>query len=158
MGQEARFKVAQTSYFKGDFTWAKAQLKVLKSSTTQLIANDAVKLYLTITDNEPVDSIPSGLTEFAKASLLAFQNKDEKAIALLETVISKYEGQPIEDEALFEQAKLFTKKKAFENAITNFEKIIRINPEGILKAFEVNDNDIHQIIENSKVYNEITSA
>ena len=29
LAQEARFKVAQTSYFKGDFEWAKAQLKVL---------------------------------------------------------------------------------------------------------------------------------
>jgi tetratricopeptide (TPR) repeat protein len=48
LGQEARFKVAQTSYFKGDFDWAKAQLKVLKGSTTQLIANDAVALFLKI--------------------------------------------------------------------------------------------------------------
>ena len=34
LAQEARFKVAQTSYFKGDFEWAKAQLKILKSGNT----------------------------------------------------------------------------------------------------------------------------
>ena len=45
LAQQARFKVAQTSFFKGDFTWAMAQLKVLKGSTTQLIANDAVDLF-----------------------------------------------------------------------------------------------------------------
>jgi len=132
LGQEARFKVAQTSYFKGDFTWAKAQLKVLKGSTTQLIANDAVELFLIITDNEPVDSIPSGLTEFAQADLLAFQNKNQKAIEVLSNVITQFKGQPIEDEALFKQAKLFIKKEEFENAITNFEKVIALNPEGIL--------------------------
>jgi len=132
LGQEARFKVAQTSYFKGDFTWAKAQLKILKSSTTQLIANDAVELYLIITDNEPVDSIPSGLTQFAKADLLAFQNKNQEAIEILSEIISKFKGQPIEDEALFNQAKLFIKQKEFDNAITNFEKVIALNPEGIL--------------------------
>ena len=132
LGQQARFKVAQTSYFKGDFTWAKAQLKVLKSSTTQLIANDAAALYLIITDNEPVDSIPSGLTQFANADLLAFQNKTQEAIEILSTVITKFKGQPIEDEALFKQAKLFIKQHQFENAITNFEKVIALNPEGIL--------------------------
>ncbi|MCD6542908.1 MAG: hypothetical protein J7K34_00210, partial [Flavobacteriaceae bacterium] len=48
LAQEARFKVAQTSYFKGDFQWAQTQLKVLKSSTSQLIANDALDLHLLI--------------------------------------------------------------------------------------------------------------
>ena len=89
LAQQARFKVAQTSYFKGDFTWAKAQLKVLKGSTTQLIANDALNLFLKITDNEPVDSIPSGLTQLARAELLAFQNKDEEALNVLNNLISQ---------------------------------------------------------------------
>ena len=51
IGQMARFKIAQTSYFKGDFEWAQSQLKVLKNSTSQLIANDALDLNLLITDN-----------------------------------------------------------------------------------------------------------
>lgn len=132
IAQQARFKVAQTSYFKGDFTWAKAQLKVLKGSTTQLIANDAVALFLVITDNEPVDSIPSGLTQYAKAELYAFQNKTQQAIDTLNTIKKDFKGQPIEDEALFKQAKLFIKQKKFELAIANFEQVITLNPEGIL--------------------------
>ncbi len=132
LAQQARFKVAQTSYFKGDFTWAKAQLKVLKSSTTQLIANDAVELFLIITDNEPVDSIPSGLIQYSKAELLAFQNKTQEAIDTLNIIHQKFKGQPIEDEALFKQAKLYIKLKQFEKAIANFEKVIALNPEGIL--------------------------
>ncbi len=132
LAQEARFKVAQTSYFKGDFTWAKAQLKILKGSATQLIANDAVDLYLTITDNEPVDSIPSGLIQYAKASLLTFQNKNQQAIAVLNEIITNYKGQPIEDEAYYKQAILFIKQKEYENAITNFTKVIAMDAQGIL--------------------------
>ena len=132
LSQEARFKVAQTSYFKGDFTWAKAQLKILKGSTTQLIANDAVDLFLIITDNEPKDSIPSGLSEFSKADLLAFQNRNKEAISLYNVIIKKYQGQDIEDETLYNQAKVYLKELQYQNAITNLLKIISIDKEGIL--------------------------
>jgi tetratricopeptide (TPR) repeat protein len=132
LAQQARFKVAQTSYFKGDFPWAKAQLKVLKSATTQLIANDALALFLIITDNEPVDSIPSGLIQYSKAALFAFQNKTQQAIDTLSVINKNFKGQPIEDEALFEQAKLFLKINQYEAAILNFEKVISLNPAGIL--------------------------
>jgi tetratricopeptide (TPR) repeat protein len=142
LAQEARFKVAQTSYFKGDFEWAKVQLKVLKSATTQLIANDAVALFLTISDNEPVDSIPSGLRQYAKASLYAFQNKNQQAIDTLNLVKKKFKGQPIEDEALFLQARIAIKLKDFENARINFEKVIELNPEGILI-----DDAVYQLAE-----------
>ena len=133
LAQQATFKVAQTSYFNGDFTWAKAQLKILKSATTQLIANDAIALFLTITDNEPVDAIPSGLKAYAKADLLAFQNKNQEAVAVLKDILNKFKGQPIEDEALFKQATLFIKLQAFENAIVSFKKIIQGDPKGILR-------------------------
>ncbi len=131
LGQEARFKVAQTSYFKNDFTWAKAQLKVLKSSATQLIANDAANLFLTITDNQPKDSISTGLKQYAKADLLAFQNKDTQAISILTNLITNYKGQPIQDEALFKQAGLFIKQQKYEAAIFNYNKIIALDKNGI---------------------------
>lgn len=132
LAQQARFKVAQTSFFKGDFTWAMAQLKVLKGSTTQLIANDAVDLFLVISDNEPKDSIPTGLKKFAKADLLAFQNKNVASIAIFSEIIQKYKGLPIEDEALYKQAAVFVKEEQFENAITNYLKIIELDSDGIL--------------------------
>jgi tetratricopeptide (TPR) repeat protein len=144
LAQKARFKVAQTSYFKGDFTWAKAQLKVLKSSTTQLIANDAVDLYLKIIDNEPVDSIPSGLKQFAKAELLAYQNKDKEALQELEGLfVPKNQnnkdffagakpGEVIYDDALFLQAKLYVKQEKYLNAIASLDKIVAANNQGFL--------------------------
>jgi tetratricopeptide (TPR) repeat protein len=140
LAQEARYKVAQTSYFKGDFTWAKAQLKVLKSSTTQLIANDAVDLFLKITDNEPVDSIPSGLTQLARAELLAYQNKDAEALAELENLFTSKEilinglvpGEVIYDDVLFFQAKLFVKQKRYDDAILSLAEIIAADNQGLL--------------------------
>ncbi|SNR14017.1 tetratricopeptide repeat protein [Tenacibaculum jejuense] len=132
LGQKARYKVAQTSYFKGDFKWAKAQLKVLKGSTSQLIANDAADLFLIISDNQPKDSLPSGLASYAKADLLAYQNKNDEAMNLLDGVISEFKGQPIEDEALFKKAELFTKKKKFDEAILAYAKILEIDQKGIL--------------------------
>ena len=132
LSQQARFKVAQTSYFKGDFKWAKSQLKILKGSTTQLIANDAVDLFLVISDNEPKDSISSGLLDFAKADLLAYQNKNAEAIAIYSALAKKYQGQNIEDEVLFNQAALYLKESQYENTISNLLKIISIDAEGIL--------------------------
>ncbi|WP_348715577.1 tetratricopeptide repeat protein [Tenacibaculum sp. 190130A14a] len=132
LAQQARFKVAQASYFKNDFKWAKAQLKVLKGSASQLIANDAAALFLIISDNEPKDSVSSGLKEYAKASLLAYQSKNEEAVALLKEVITNFKGQPIEDEALFKQAKIYIELKRYDEAILNYAKILEMDAEGIL--------------------------
>ena len=144
LAQQARFKVAQTSYFKGDFDWAKAQLKVLKGSTTQLIANDAVHLFLKITDNEPVDSIPSGLKQFAKAELLAYQNKNEAALQELDALLSPKNqsqtelftrakpGDVIYDDVLYLQAKLLIKQEKYVEAISSLEKIIAADNQGFL--------------------------
>ena len=106
LAQQARFKVAQTSYFKHDFKWATAQLKVLKSSTTQLIANDALALFLILSDNQPKDSLNTGLKQYANADLLAFQNKDNQAIDSLQTLITKFKGQDIEDDGLYKLASI----------------------------------------------------
>ena len=140
LAQQARFKVAQTSYFKGDFTWAKAQLKVLKGSTTQLIANDAVDLFLKITDNEPLDSIPTGLKQLARAELLAYQNKDEAALTELENLFTSKDvlinglvpGEVIYDDVLYFKAKLLIKQKKYTEAIESLEKIVAADNQGFL--------------------------
>ena len=69
ISQEARFRVAKTSYYKGDFKWAESQLKILKASTSQLIANDALDLKLLISDNKFEDSTQTALKLYAKADL-----------------------------------------------------------------------------------------
>ncbi|WP_298901445.1 tetratricopeptide repeat protein [uncultured Psychroserpens sp.] len=124
ISQEARFKVAKTSYYKGDFQWAESQLKILKSSTSQLIANDALDLKLLISDNKDEDSLQTGLKLYSKADLMSFQNKNEEAIGLLDTILTEHKGETIEDQALFMQAKLFEKTNQIDKAVDNYEYII----------------------------------
>ena len=132
IGQTARFKIAQTSYFKGDFEWAQSQLSVLKNSTSQLIANDALALNLLITDNAVKDSLKIALKKYAVADLLSYQNKNQQAIDTLQLVLMQYKGHPIEDEALFKQGQLFEKTNQFTNAENNYLQIISLNKEDIL--------------------------
>lgn len=132
LAQEARFKVARTSYFKGDFEWALNQLKVLKSSTSQLIANDALELSLKIGNNLNKDSINEGLKVFAKAELLGFQQKYEQAIDSLSFVLLEYKGQPIEDDALFTQAEYYIKLSNYSAAESNLQIILDLHPESLL--------------------------
>ncbi|WP_024769890.1 tetratricopeptide repeat protein [Aquimarina macrocephali] len=132
LAQDARFKVAKTSYYKGDFAWAQTQLDVLKSSTSQLIANDAMELSLIISDNSLEDSTQTALKIFAKADLLAFQNKNQDAITMLEIILTQHKGEKIEDEAFLRQAKLFEKEKQFEKAKINYLKIIEFYNDDIL--------------------------
>lgn len=132
ISQEARFKVAKTSYYKGDFDWAESQLKILKSSTSQLIANDALDLKLLISDNKFEDSLQTALKHYAKADLYAFQNKTDEAISLLDKILEEHEGESIIDQTLFKQAKLFEKKKQYNKAEANYLIIIKDWKEDIL--------------------------
>ena len=132
ISQEARFKVAKTSYYKGDFKWAESQLKILKSSTSQLIANDALELMLLITDNKFEDSTQTGLHLYAKADLLAFQNKTDQSISLLGQILKEHKGESIEDQALFKQAQLFYLKQEYQKAEENYLIIISNFSDDIL--------------------------
>ncbi|WP_252732538.1 MULTISPECIES: tetratricopeptide repeat protein [Cellulophaga] len=164
LGQDARFKVAQTSFYKGDFDWALTQLKVLRSSTSQLIANDAMQLSLLISDNILEDSTQTALKKYAKADLLAYQNKKSEAITTLETILQNHKGEKIEDEALLKQGQLLEQQKEYERAAFNYQKIIEFYASDILaddayfaiaQLYEHHLNDIQKAKENYEkiIYN-----
>ena len=132
LGQDARFKVAQTSFYKGDFDWALTQLKVLRSSTSQLIANDAMQLSLLISDNSLEDSTQTALKKYARADFLSYQNKTDDAITTLNDILENHKGEKIEDEALLKQAELFESQKKYDEAQLNYQKIITFYGNGIL--------------------------
>ena len=132
LAQEARFKVARTSYFKGDFQWAQNQLNVLKSSTSQLIANDALELSLKIGNNLEKDSVNDGLELYAKAELLAFQKKYEHAVDTLNFVLEEYKGRQIEDDALYIQSSYLIELGDPETAESNLLSILDYHPESLL--------------------------
>ena len=132
LAQEARFKVARTSYFKGDFQWAQVQLDVLRKSASQLIANDAMELSLMIRDNSLEDSTQTALRKYARADLMALQNKDKEAILSLEDILTNHKGEAIEDEALLKQGELYEKTGQFNKAEENYLKLIELYNEDIL--------------------------
>ena len=132
ISQQARFKVAQASYYKGDFKWAESQLKILKASTSQLIANDALDLKLLITDNKYEDSLQIALKLYAKADLLSFQNRNDESIVLLDKILSEHKTEPIIAQTLFKQAQLFEQKGQYDKAVLNYEAIIENYRDGIL--------------------------
>ncbi|CAN5326993.1 tetratricopeptide repeat protein [soil metagenome] len=132
VSQQARFRVARTSYYKGDFEWAQNQLTVLKGSSSQLIANDAMELSLLIRDNSLEDSTHTALKKYARADLLAFQNKIDEAIKILSDILTNHKGEKIEDEALLKQARLFETRGEWRNAEANYLTILQFFSKDIL--------------------------
>ncbi|WP_292890638.1 tetratricopeptide repeat protein [Nonlabens sp.] len=130
--QESQFKVARTSYFQGDFSWSLTQLKVLRSAASKLIANDAMQLSLTIADHSIEDTTFVALKAFAKAELKHYQNKRAEAITLYDQLLLNHKGDPIEDEALLNQAQLYEVEGRFEKARGNYQLIIDNYADGIL--------------------------
>ena len=124
IGQEASLKTAKTSYFKTDFDWASHQLKVLKSVSSQLIANDALDLFLLISDNTVEDSTQVALKKFARADFLLFQNKKQESLAQFQLILKEHKGEDIEPVTLLRIGKIYEKMGDFNNALENYNEII----------------------------------
>lgn len=132
LGEEARFRNAKLAYYRADFDWANIQLKVLKASTSELIANDALYLSVLITENIPPDSNYSALEKYAQADLLIFQNKDEEAEAMLEDIATSYPDHPLQDDIFMQRAKLAQKHGDFETAIQHLQQILTTHKDDVL--------------------------
>lgn len=131
LGQEASLKTAKTSYYKADFEWANHQLKVLKSASTQLIANDALDLFLLISDNTVEDSTQTALKKFARADFLLYQNKKQESLAQFQQILKEHKGEEIEAVTLLRIGKIYEKLGDFSKALENYETIINNHKEGI---------------------------
>jgi len=134
LAQTAQYKVARTSYFQGDFEWSYTQLKVLRDATSKLIANDAMQLSLTLHDHMQDDTTFVALKSYSKADLKKYQNKPTEAISLYDQLLLNHKGDPIEDEALLQQAELYASQGNFEKARDNYQMIIDNYSDGILAA------------------------
>ena len=131
IGQEANLKIAKTSYYKADFKWAEHQLKVLKSASTQLIANDALDLYLLISDNSQEDSTQVALKKFARADFLLFQDKKQDALTAFQAILKENKGDAIEAVTLLRIGKIYEKINDFTQALSNYQQIIDNHKESI---------------------------
>lgn len=131
MAHEASMKMAKANYFKNDFDWALQQVKVLKQSSSLLIANDALELFLLIQDNSVEDSLRKALTAFSKADLKLYQKKKNDALQDFKQILTDYKDDPIADETLLKIGKIQQDLKQYNEAITSFNEIIEKHTDGV---------------------------
>ena len=121
IAHEARFKNAQLRYFIGEFEWANAALKILKSATSKLVANDAMTLSLTISDNLEYDTI--GLKRIAKADYYLYQHKYELANKMLDSVVAYNPNEVSLPSAFYRKAKIAVNEGDFELADSLYKRV-----------------------------------
>ncbi|WP_298395417.1 tetratricopeptide repeat protein [Flavobacterium sp.] len=124
IGQEASLKTAKTSYYKADFKWAEHQLKILKSASSQLIANDALDLFLLISDNTVEDSTQVALKKFARADFLVYQEKKQDALAAFQAILKENKGDAIEPVTLLRIGKIYEESGDLTAALANYQLIL----------------------------------
>ncbi|MBR9859899.1 hypothetical protein GYB22_03975 [bacterium] len=132
LGQEAKFRAARLSYFTGDFDWARDQLDILKTATTQLISNNAIELSLLIQDNTGLDSTEDAMKEYARAQFLLFQNKPDECLQILNMLPFKFPDHSLEDEIYYLKARVMAKKGMFDKALKFYAMVYDNYPYDIL--------------------------
>jgi tetratricopeptide (TPR) repeat protein len=131
LAHDASMKMAKANYYKQDFDWALQQVKVLKQSPSLLIANDAIELFLLISDNSAEDSLRVALKSFAKADFKMYQNKNDEALVDFLSILEQNKEDVIIDGTLYKIAKIYEKKNDFSNALKYYSLILENHSEGI---------------------------
>lgn len=124
LGDRVKLKKAKLAYYLGNFDWAKAQLDVIKGSTSKLTANDAMELSLLIGNNLNLDTTARPLQMFAQADLLFFQNKDQEAILTLDSLSATYPYHSLVDDILYRKAKIQIELGQADSAAVLLEDVI----------------------------------
>jgi len=132
LGFDAKYRNARISYYAGDFDWAQGQLDVLKASTSKLISNDAMDLSLLITDNLSLDTIYEPMQMFARADLLTFQNRFDKALMTLDSVKTQFPGHTLTDEIIYQESKIAYKRGEYEKTATLLDELLTFHFDDIL--------------------------
>ena len=132
LGHLAKFKNAQVYYFSGEYDWCQAQLKVLKASTSKLIANDALELSVLISDNYNMDTSEVAMKLFSYADMLTFQQQFTKANILYDSILKNFKNHSLNDEIIFRKAKINLKKHNYQKAIDHFKLLVDNYPNSIL--------------------------
>ncbi len=132
MGAKAKYKGALLSYYRGDFDLSAARLKSLKENTANDISNDALRLNLLIQDNTGLDSTVDALQTFARAQLLVYQNRNEEALEVLDSILFLYPKHSLTDEVYWEKASIYLKRIDIPTSTGLLEKILKDHPYDIL--------------------------
>ena len=116
LADEAKLLKALFSYYNNEIPWALSQFKALRSSTTKLIANDAMSYSILIEENIDQDSTYNGLRLFANAEKEIEYNNLSLSKQYLDSINTSYLYHPLFDEVLILRAKISILEKKFEQA------------------------------------------
>lgn len=160
IAEDARFRNARLSFYRGDFDLAQKQLNILKSGTSNLISNDAIDLSVLITENVE-DSNTAPLHRFAAAGLLMFQNKDKEAEELIDSIMKAWPKHPLADDIVMMHATLATKHRDYTKALTYLKQVMDkygkdvLGDDAVYRTAEIYDTELHQPQEAKKYYEQL---
>ncbi len=149
MGEDARFRNARLAFYRGDFDLAQKLLTILKSGTSNLIANDAIDLSVLITENIE-DSVTAPLERFAYAGLLLFQNKDKEAEKIVDSIATAMPKHPLADDLVMMRANIAMKHRDFPKTLELLKVIMDkygkdvLGDDAVFKTAEIYNNELHQ--------------
>ena len=148
LGAQAKFKNAKLSYYNHDFEWANSQLKVLRSSTSKLVANDAMELSLLISDNMEDDSTYGMLELFADADLLFYRNQLDSAWNVFDAINRSTLSHPLFDEVLMRKAQIRIKQARYAEADSLLLRLVDFYPyditadDALMLRAEINEDHL----------------
>ncbi|WP_231426723.1 MULTISPECIES: tetratricopeptide repeat protein [Pedobacter] len=131
IGNEARFRSAKLSFYQGNFEYSNGQCLVLKSATSQLIANDALNLSLLITDNIQTPTDSNALKMYSDAEMLIFRNLPARAIQKLDSIAIAFPQNGLADAVMMTKAKILIKSNDFQKAAEILKKVTEDYKDGI---------------------------
>ena len=161
LGQEAKFRAAKIYFYTGDFVLAKSQLDVLKTATSELIANDALDLSLLIQEHSDNETNSAALKNYARAELLILQNKLVAARITLDSMSKKYRAHSLQDEILMASYKIDMSQKLYIDAGLKLQKIIVSYSDGIwgddalFHLAQLKENQLNDKPEAMKLYQQL---
>ncbi len=163
IGHEAKLRRARIAYYQGDFAWAQAQLGVLKSSTSKLIANDAMALSLLIIDNLNLDTSNIPMETFARADLLNYQQRFEEAISMYDSILTAFSGHSLSDEIYMRKASIYIKLNNLDSAIEMYQNIELLGydileDDALYRLAKLYDDLLNEKIKAMKLYEKILVA
>ena len=132
LGELARFKNAKLFYYKGDFELAQDLFSILKSATSELIANDALEISVFIQDNLNDDSLNLGMKKMAESELFFLQNKPNQAFKILSEIQNNKNYNDLLDDIYFLKAKYLIQYQSFDEALLLLDSLIIKFPRSIL--------------------------
>ena len=131
IGDEAKYKNARIFYFDGEFDFAQSQLNILKESTSKIIANDAMNLSVSITENFGLDSNYTAMTWFSSAELLIEQHKYSEAFELFDSIQLNYPLHSLADDILYRKAKAMEMQGKWAESCLLYEDILKFYSKDI---------------------------